>query len=177
MLQDEGKPSLEHPGIFQAGLGWRDWGPSGQAVGEPCTSPSPCSPCLPLQIPSQPHSRQPGCPLPALSSQAPPGCGVRCRLPRSSEPRHFRMHRRGRERSKREKSPRETPALGRTGRRGPAEPGESRKALLPLLLPSNGGMGPARSGEDRVSRSLPLGEHQYQRKKKKKRFYIYKKKY
>lgn len=58
----------------------------------------------------------------------------------------------------------------RQSRGGPAEP--PHRSLLPLRLPSHGGMGPARSGEDRVSRSLPLGEHQYQNKRFKKKFKI-----
>lgn len=94
----------------------------------PCGSPCPYSRCLPLQIPSQPHSRQPGLsPACCPPCRHPPGCGIRCRFPRSSDPRQFRMHREagggGGSEANREKTPRETPALGETGRRGPAEPG------------------------------------------------------
>lgn len=85
-------------------------------------------------------------PLPGLScaccppGRHSPGWGARCRFPRSTDPRHFRMHREeaagAGAMQTGGKTPRETPALGETGRKGPAEPGGSRGAPTPVPSPS-----------------------------------------
>lgn len=87
-------------------------------------SPSP----LPLGIPSQPAAAGRGCPVPAALLAGIPGMRGSLPVPRSTDhPGHFRVHRDagggGGSEANREKTPRATPALGETGRRGPAEAG------------------------------------------------------
>lgn len=157
-----------------------------------CSSPCPYSLCLPPPNPFPAPTLAAGAILCLLSSLPafPQDAGVSCRFPRSSNPtaaeRQFRMHREesgeGEREVNRGEAPQKTPTLRRTGHgRGEgarAKPGEvrlraaepPRRCPLPApppcppRLPANGGIVPDLSGEDRVSRSLQLGEHQCKNK-------------
>lgn len=88
----------------------------------PCNSPRPSSPCPPLQIPPQPHSRQPGQSVPAALRAASPGM-------RGSEQRSRAVSdapgsgRRGRERSEQGKNTARDPSAGGDGEKGAGRAG------------------------------------------------------
>lgn len=162
-----------------------DQSPLRQAIGVRMlgNSPRPYSLCLPpLQIPSQPQLSQPG-----LSSACFPPCrhspgtrGLAAGSPGAAIPPVLkgslgctgRGDKRGGggERSEGGKCTAKDPTVAKDGEKEPRQSrGRSvyeRPSLSPApppcppRLPSNGGIVLDLSGEDRVSRSLQLGEHQ-----------------